>query len=69
MSGLTGTVTAVRTFTDEVIAELKKSSWPTWPELVGSTAVIIFTVVLLGFFVGASDLGLEWLIKLLVTSR
>jgi preprotein translocase subunit SecE len=66
MSGVAGTVTAVRTYFEDVKVELKKSAWPTRSELVESTVVIIVSVIALGCFVGASDWVLEWGIKQLV---
>ena len=39
----------------EVLAELKKSSWPTWKELGDSTIVVIITVLILGVFVALAD--------------
>ena len=57
---------AIKTFVDEVMIELKKSSWPTRPELVESTAVIIVTVIALGTFVASSDVVIEKMISFLV---
>ena len=53
-------------FVTEVRSELKKSSWPTRQELLGSTGVIIVSVILLGAFVGASDRVLSVVIGLIV---
>jgi preprotein translocase subunit SecE len=44
-----------RDFLAEVMAELKKSSWPTRKELVDSTIVVIVTVLVLGMFVALAD--------------
>ena len=66
MSSVSGTITAVKVFFDEVKVELKKSAWPTRSELIESTAVIIISVVLLGVFVGTTDQVLEKVIKFLV---
>ncbi|TAN38931.1 MAG: preprotein translocase subunit SecE [Verrucomicrobia bacterium] len=57
---------AVRTFFDEVRVELKKCSWPSWGELKESTLVVIFSVVLLGVFVGFSDLVLNGILRLVI---
>ena len=45
----------VRDFLTEVMAELKKSSWPTRRELVDSTIVVVITVLVLGMFVALAD--------------
>jgi preprotein translocase subunit SecE len=65
-SGLGKVTGGIRTFTDEVRTELKKSSWPTRGELVESTFVIIVTVVIIGFFTGVVDQLLERIIRFLV---
>ncbi len=42
-------------FLREVYEELRKVVWPTGPELYRYTLVVIFTVALLGLFVGGTD--------------
>ena len=42
-------------FLREVYEELRKVVWPTGPELYRYTLVVIFTVVLLGAFIGGTD--------------
>ena len=42
-------------FLREVYDELRKVVWPTWPELYRYTLVVIFTVILLGVFIGGVD--------------
>jgi len=54
-------------FTSDVVLEMKKVSWPTVPELRGSTTVVIVTVILLAIFIGLVDrvlsLGLERVLR------
>lgn len=50
-------------FVNEVGLELKKSAWPTRQELIESTFVVIVSVVLLGVFIGFSDVILLWGLK------
>jgi preprotein translocase subunit SecE len=50
-------------FLREVYEELRKVVWPTWGELYRYTLVVIFTVVLLGVFIGGTDFLLEQLAK------
>ena len=45
-----------RDFVVEVWAELKKTSWPTWKELLDSTIVVMVTVLILGVFVALADI-------------
>jgi preprotein translocase subunit SecE len=42
-------------FLREVFEELRKVVWPTGPELYRYTLVVIFTVILLGTFIGGTD--------------
>jgi preprotein translocase subunit SecE len=42
-------------FLREVFDELRKVVWPTWGELYRYTLVVIFTVLLLGTFIGGVD--------------
>ena len=56
----------LQNFVAEVQVELKKCAWPTRPELFESTVMVIVTSVILGFFVGFSDLGLMKVLDLTV---
>jgi preprotein translocase subunit SecE len=42
-------------FLREVYEELRKVAWPTGPELYRYTLVVLFTVALLGAFIGGTD--------------
>jgi len=53
-----------RTSTERL--ELKKCSWPTRAELVESTVVVIISVLIVGVFVGASDLVLNGLLRMVI---
>lgn len=56
-------------FTGEVVSETKKTTWPEKDELVGSTVVVIISVVLLALFVGVCDKVLVVLLKWLISIR
>ena len=47
--------------------ELKKCAWPTRPELFESTVVVIVPALILGVFVGVSDLVLMKFLDLALT--
>ena len=49
-------------FLKEVRTELKKVNWPPRKEVVGSTIVVIVSVFILSFFLGAVDVTLQILI-------
>ena len=53
-------------FINEVGLELKKSAWPTRAELQESTLVVIMSVIVLGAFVGLSDLILMRVLHLVL---
>ncbi len=42
-------------FLRDVYDELRKVVWPTWGELYRYTLVVIFTVLLIGIFIGGVD--------------
>ena len=46
-------------FFREVRAELRKVSWPSWPELKKATTVIVIFVAILGLVIGWVD----WLLQ------
>ena len=66
MNKITAGWNAVRTFFDEVRAELKKCAWPTRSELIESTTVVIISVLILSVFVGFSDLVLVGAMRLVI---
>jgi preprotein translocase subunit SecE len=53
-------------FLRESKGELKKVKWPTRKELLASTAMVIFLVLVVSFFLGIIDFGLIKIIKKLV---
>jgi preprotein translocase subunit SecE len=53
------------TFLREVWAELKKVTWPTWVEVVGSTVVVILTSMMFAVMIGIWDKLLSELVILL----
>ena len=53
-------------FLKEVRTEIKKVSWPSRKQVVGSTAVVLVTVGLMGLFLWMVDIGLQNLIGLII---
>jgi preprotein translocase subunit SecE len=53
-------------FLKEVKIELKKVNWPDRNELLGSTTVVIITVLLLAFFIGICDFIFSNVIHLII---
>ncbi|HSB51675.1 MAG TPA: preprotein translocase subunit SecE [Dissulfurispiraceae bacterium] len=56
----------VKNFVEEVKIEAKKVNYPARDELVGSTWVVIATVVVVSLFLGTVDLALAKIVRMLV---
>ena len=50
-------------FLKEVVAELKKVTWPTKEELTGSTIVVIVVSVIVAIFIGIVDRILTFVVS------
>ncbi len=68
-------MTKVRQYWDEVLAELRKATWPWDPkergvkkykEIIDSTTVVVVAMLLLGGYVSLWDLLLNWFMGLLI---
>ena len=53
-------------FLREVKVELKKVTWPSRKQTIGSTVVVIALVMIISVFLGAVDLGLSSLIRIVL---
>jgi preprotein translocase subunit SecE len=53
-------------FLREVKVELKKVTWPTRKQTLGSTAVVIVLVMIISLFLGLVDIGLSGLIRVIL---
>jgi len=56
----------VQKFFSEVSVELKKVSWPTRPELIEATWVVIVSTFFLGLFIGTTDFAFARLLTLFI---
>jgi preprotein translocase subunit SecE len=59
-------VDSIRLFMTDVRAELKKVSFPTRAETMGSTTVVIIFCVLMSLYLSAVDSVLSWLVAKLI---
>lgn len=50
-------------FLREVKVELKKVTWPTRKQTIGSTVVVIVVVMIISLFLGVVDMGLSSMIR------
>lgn len=54
---------ALRHYLHEVSLEMKKVSWPTRPEVINTTLVVILAVFFFGAFLFLSDVVLSYVVK------
>ncbi len=66
MNKLGQIVGGIRTFLGEVQVELKKCTWPTRPELLESTVVVIVAIAILGVVVAMSDVILNGVLRVVI---
>ncbi len=52
-----------RQFLREALQELRKVTWPERRETLGTTAIVLFLVVVISTFLGLVDFGLARLVK------
>ena len=56
-------LTRIKEFVEDVLVEFRKVTWPSRPELINSTTVVIVVTVVLAFFLGAVDIGLTKVVE------
>ena len=54
---------AIQTFFRETTGELRKVSWPTWPEARRLTILVLIVMVVVGIYLFLIDRSAEWLIN------
>lgn len=59
-------IAGFRAFLEEVRLELSKCTWPTRPELMESTVVVVISCVILAAYVGVSDFLLMNLLSVII---
>jgi preprotein translocase subunit SecE len=59
-------ITSSIQFLREVKFELKKVTWPSRKQTMGSTLVVLVLVTIIAFFLGAVDIGLSSLVRLVL---
>lgn len=62
----TNFIQAAIQFLREVKIELKKVTWPSRKQTIGSTAVVIALVLIISMFLGVVDIGLSNLIRVVL---
>lgn len=56
----------IKGFFGEVRAEMQKVTWPTREELIGSTGVVLVTMLLLSTFIGICDFVLSYVLAIIM---
>jgi preprotein translocase SecE subunit len=59
------TIRSAREFTGDVQDEMKKVTWPDWPQLKNSTFVIVVFVTVVGFVIFGMDFAINNLLEVL----
>ena len=57
---------AIQSFFRETTGELRKVSWPTWPEARQLTGLVLLVMVIVGIILGLTDAGAHWLLNTLL---
>ena len=66
MNRLSAGVSGFRSFMGEVWQELRKCNWPTRPELMESTVIVIVSVLLVGIYVSICDVVAQGFLNLVI---
>lgn len=55
-----------QSFFRETTGELRKVSWPTWPEVRQLTGIVLLVMVVMGVILGLTDAGARGLLNLVL---
>ena len=61
-----GALTRTKDFVNEVVDELKKVTWPDFPQLKNATLVIIVFVVIVALIIWVMDLAVRGLLNVIL---
>ena len=56
----------LQSFFRETTGELRKVSWPTWPEVRQLTGIVLLVMVVMGVILGLTDAGARGLLNLVL---
>ena len=57
---------AIQSFARETTGELRKVSWPTWPEAWQLTQLVLLVMVVIGLILAAVDAGAHALLNVML---
>ncbi len=66
MADRTSRPNAIQRYWNETSGELRKVSWPTWPEARQLTILVIIVMVVVGIFLGLVDYGANNLLNVVL---
>ena len=55
-----------REFTAEVVEELKKVTWPDWPQLKNATFVILVFVLIVALIIAVMDFAVSGILNMII---
>jgi preprotein translocase subunit SecE len=56
-------VNPVSAYIRETSGELRKVTWPTWPEARQLTGLVLLVMLIIGAILGLTDAGAHWLLN------
>jgi preprotein translocase subunit SecE len=56
-------LTRTREFFREVVGEFRRVTWPSRPQLINSTVVVLVVTLVISFFLGAVDITLARIVE------
>ncbi|MBS1988404.1 preprotein translocase subunit SecE [Candidatus Dependentiae bacterium] len=66
MSNVTSFFSRITSFSSEVVAEIKKTTWPSRDELTGSMVIVCTVVVIFSAILGTMDSSFSYFIRQLI---
>ena len=57
---------AIQSFFRETTGELRKVSWPTWPEARQLTLLVLAVMIVMGIILGVTDAGAHGLLNFIL---
>ena len=57
---------AIQSFFRETTGELRKVTWPTWPEARQLTVIVLMVMVVMGLILGVTDAGARAVLNLVL---
>ncbi len=66
MADRTSRPNAIQRYWNETSGELRKVSWPTWPEARQLTILVVIVMVVVGIFLGLVDYGANNLLNVVL---